>query len=170
MRRLSQMPEVISAEGVSGHCDVVALVTGPDLETLQETILSTMRGVDGIESTETWIVMVPQPEEWTQEELDQFIDQCNETELSLFEVLIDKGRPMLIPEMVDTVAEKVGDDKFDVHGLTVALTSLTNRAREDFRREEVVDFDQDLGYFLNEKYPELIKKSIGRLSARVGEK
>jgi nitrate reductase NapAB chaperone NapD len=163
MRSLSLMPEVASVEGVSGACDVVAVVRGPDLETLQETILSTIRGIDGVESTDTWIVMVPQPEEWTEKELDDFVDQCNGTELALIEVLLEHGRPMLIPEMVDDVADRVGDENFDVHGLTIALTGLTNRATKEFRREEVVDFDQDLGYFLNEKYPELIKKSLSRL-------
>lgn len=160
MRVLSSMPDVLSVEGVSGHCDVVALVTGPDLETLQNTILSTMRGIEGIESTETWIVMVPQPETWTRDELKRYLADCNETELMAIRILSDKGRSMLIPELIDELGDKLGDESYDVHSLTVTLTDMTQRAKDNYRRENVIAFDQDMGYFLNERYLETLKELV----------
>jgi uncharacterized protein YukE len=163
MRLLSGMPQVISAEGVSGHVDVVAVMRGPDLETLQNTILSTVRGIDGIESTETWIVMVPQPDTWTQGELDRYVADLSENELTAIKVLLAKKRGMMIPELIDSMAETLGDEKYDIHDLTVALTSMTRRAEDQYRRENVIEFDQDMGYFLNERYNEMLEASIGKL-------
>ncbi len=160
MRTLSNMPQVDSVEGVSGHCDVVAVVRGPDLETLQNTILSTIRGVDGIESTETWIVMVPQPESWTEKELKRYISQCDKTEIAMLKILAEKGRPMLIPELINELSKSLDDETYDIHQLTITLASITRRAKDEFRREELVVFDNDMGYFLNEEYSDLIKSIL----------
>lgn len=163
MRMLSSMPQVLSVEGVSGHCDVVAVMRGPDLETLQDTILSTVRGVEGIESTETWIVMVPQPDTWTRDELGRYVEDCSDTELVAIRVLLEKDRSMMVQELVDVLAEKLGDESYDVHSLTVTLTNMTRRAEEQYRRENVLDFDPDMGYFLNERYHDILKKLLQRV-------
>lgn len=160
MRTMSEMPQVLSVEGVSGQCDLVAVMRGPDLETLQNNILSTVRGVHGIESTETWIVMVPQPDTWTQEELDRYVAECDESELMAIRLLIDKGRSMMIQELIDGLAERLGDESYDVHNLTVALTSMARRSEDQYRRERFVDFDQDMGYFVDERYVDMLKRSL----------
>ncbi|MBN1289892.1 MAG: Lrp/AsnC ligand binding domain-containing protein [Actinobacteria bacterium] len=162
LRTLSGMPQVISAEGVSGHCDVIAVVGAGNLESLQDTILSTIRGVDGIQSTETVIVMVPQPDTWTPDELDNYIDGCNKDELTVIKVLAEKGRGMMIQELIDSVAEELGDDEYDIHSLTVTLALMTRRADSEYRRENLVAFDEDMGYFLNEQYLDLIGASLTR--------
>lgn len=163
MRTLSSMPKVSSVEGVSGHCDVVAIVRGPDLETLQDTILSTFRGIEGVESTETWIVMVPQPDTWTQDELDSYIADCDPGELMAIKVLLEKGRGTMIQELIDELAERLGDEEYDIHSLTVNLTAMTRRAENEYRRENFIAFDQDMGYFVNERYLEMLKKSLEAL-------
>ena len=165
MRILSEMPQVMSAEGVSGQVDVVAVMRGPDLETLQNTILSTVRGIDGIESTETWIVMVPQPDTWTQGELDRYVADLGENELTAVKVLLEKKRGMMIPELIDSMAASLGDEKYDIHDLTVALTNMTRRAEEQYRRENVIEFDQDMGYFLNERYDDMLQESLKKLDS-----
>jgi len=165
MRTLSEMPQVISAEGVSGHVDVVAVMRGPDLETLQNTILSTVRGIDGIQSTETWIVMVPQPDTWTQGELDRYVADLSENEVIAVRVLLEKKRSMMIQELIDAIADRLGDDKYDIHDLTVTLTNMTRRAEDQYRRENVIEFDPDMGYFLNERYVDMLEESLKRLPA-----
>jgi nitrate reductase NapAB chaperone NapD len=152
MRTLSEMPQVLSVEGVSGHCDVVAVMWGPDLETLQNTILSTVRGVEGIQATETWIVMVPQPDTWTRDELARYIAECERTELMAIRALIDKGRSMMVQELIDELGERLEDETFDVHSFIVTLTNMTRRAVDQYCRERFVDFDPDMGYFLDERY------------------
>ena len=163
MRTLSGMPQVVSAEGVSGHYDVVAIMRGPDLETLQNTILSTVRGVEGIDATETWIVMVPQPDTWTQDELDRFIADLNENERAALQVLLDKERGMMIQEFIDAIAQSLGDEKFDIHSLTASIINMRRRAEDQYRRESVLEFDEDTGYFLNERYTDMLKESMSRL-------
>jgi len=163
MRMLSEMPQVVSAEGVSGNYDVVAIMRGPDLETLQDTILSTVRGVDGIDATETWIVMVPQPDTWTQEELNRYISDLGESELTALQVLLEKGRGMMIQEFIDAIAERLADKNYDIHNLTVTLINMTRRAEDQYRRENVFEFDEDTGYFLNERYTDMLTESISRL-------
>jgi hypothetical protein len=163
MRMLSEMPQVLSAEGVSGHYDVVAIMGGPDLETLQDTILSTVRGIEGIDATETWIVMVPQPDTWTQEELDRYVSQLSEGELTALKVLLDKERGMMIQEFIDEIAERLGDEQFEIHSLTVSMISMRRRAADEFRRENLFEFDEDTGYFLNERYTDLLRNSIEKL-------
>ncbi len=162
MRTLSEMPQVVSAEGVSGHYDVVAVMRGPDLETLQDTILSTVRGVDGIESTETWIVMVPQPDTWTQDELDRFAADLSESEQAALRVLLEKGRGMMIQEFIEAIAERLGDERFDIHSLTVSLVNMNRVIADKYRREDVFEFDEDTGYFLNERYTDMLRKSLSR--------
>lgn len=164
MRTLSQMPQVLSAEGVSGHYDVVAVMHGPDLETLQDTILSTVRGVDGIDATETWIVMVPQPDTWTQEELDRYIGELSEIELTALKVLLEKGRGMMIQEFIDEIDRSLSDVEFEIHSLTVAMLSMRRKASEDYRRENLFEFEQDMGYFLNERYTEMLREALSRRS------
>jgi nitrate reductase NapAB chaperone NapD len=163
MRTLSGMPQVTSVEGVSGHCDLVAVMRGPDLETLQDTILSTIRGVEGVASTETWIVMVPQPDTWTQEELNRYVADCGETELMAIRVLLDKGRSMMVQELIDELADRLGDESYDVHSLTVTLTNMTRRSEDQYRRENIIEFDQDMGYFLHERYIDMLKESLAKL-------
>ena len=163
MRTLSEMPQVISAEGVSGHYDVIAIMRGPDLETLQDTILSTVRGINGIESTETWIVMVPEPDTWTQDELNRFVAELDEKELTAIRVLLEKRRGMMIPELIDAISRKLEEEEYDIHDLTVTLISMTRKAEDQYRRENVIDFDQDMGYFLNERYLEMLEASLSRL-------
>lgn len=163
MRTLSEMPQVLSAEGVSGHYDVIAVMRGPDLETLQDTILSTVRSVEGIESTETWIVMVPQPDTWTQDELNRFVAELDEKELTAIRVLVEKKRGMMIPELIDAISERLAEEEYDIHDLTVTLISMTRKAEDLYRRENVIEFDQDMGYFLNERYLEMLDASLSRL-------
>jgi Lrp/AsnC ligand binding domain len=163
MRTMSEMPQVISAEGVSGHYDVIAIIRGPDLETLQDTILSTVRGVEGIDSTETWIVMVPQPDTWTQDELNRYVADLNENERTAVKVLIEKRRGMMISELIDAISEKLDDKDYDIHGLTVTITNMTRKAEDQYRRENVIEFDEDMGYFLNERYLEMLEASLSRL-------
>ncbi len=164
MRKLSSMPNVLSVEGVSGHCDVVAVIAGPDLETLQDSILSTVRGVEGIRSTETWIVMVPQPDTWTSEELKRYVADCSKNELLAIRTLIDKGRGMMIQELIDELAERLGDENYDAHNLTITLTDMTRRAQNQYRRENIIEFDQDMGYFLNERYLEMLEEILAENS------
>lgn len=163
MRTMSEMPQVISAEGVSGHYDVIAIIRGPDLETLQDTILSTVRGVDGIDATETWIVMVPQPDTWTQDELNRYVAELNENELTAVKVLLEKRRGMMINELIDAISNKLDDEHYDIHGLTVTITNMTRKAEDQYRRENVIEFDEDMGYFLNERYLEMLEASLSRL-------
>ena len=163
MRMMSSMPQVTSVEGVSGHCDLVAVMRGPDLETLQDTILSTIRGVDGVEATETWIVMVPQPDTWTQEELDRYVAECGETERMAIKVLLEKERSVMVQELIDELAAKLDDENYDVHSLTVTLMNMTRRAEDQYRRENIIEFDQDMGYFLNERYPDMLRKALSEL-------
>lgn len=163
MRRLSSMQEVLSVDGVSGHVDVVAIMVGPDLETLQKTILSTVRGTDGIESTETWIVMVPQPTTWTQEELDRYVADSSTEELMGIRVMLEKGRSMMVPELIDYLAERLGDDNFDVHNLIVTFLDMTRRAEEEYRRENFIDFEEDTGFFLDERYVDMLKGSLSKI-------
>lgn len=162
MRTMSSMPQVTSVEGVSGHCDLVAVMRGPDLETLQDTILSTIRGVEGVESTETWIVMVPQPDTWTQEELNRYVAECGETELMAIKVLLEKGRSMMVQELIDGLAATLDDESYDVHSLTVTLTNMTRRAEDQYRRENIIEFDQDMGYFLHEQYLDMLKEALDK--------
>jgi Lrp/AsnC ligand binding domain len=166
MRTMSRMPEVLSVEGVSGHVDVVAVMVGPDLETLQNTILSTVRGTDGIESTETWIVMVPQPTSWTQEELDKYVADSSTEELTAIRVMIEKGRSMMVPELIDHLADRLGDENFDVHNLIITFLDMTRRAEEEYRRENFIDFEEDTGFFLDERYIEKVKESLSKVSDR----
>lgn len=163
MRKLSGMPQVLSAEGVSGHVDVVAVMRGPDLETLQNTILSTVRGIEGIESTETWIVMVPQPDTWTQSELDRYVSDLTENERTVVKILLEKKRGVLIPELIDAIADRIGDDAYDIHSLTVDLINMTRRAEETYKRENVIEFDPDMGYFLNEKYLDMLQEGLTKV-------
>jgi hypothetical protein len=163
MRTLSEMPQVLSAEGVSGHYDVIAVMRGPDLETLQDTILSTVRSVEGIESTETWIVMVPQPDTWTQDELNRFVAELDEKELTAIRVLVEKKRGMMIPELIDAISERLAEEEYDIHDLTVTLISMTRKAEDLYRRENVIEFDQDMGYFLNERYLEMLEAGLSLL-------
>lgn len=160
LRTLSAMPHVMSAEGVSGHCDVIAVVFADDLESLQDTILSTIRGVEGIVSTETVIVMVPQPDTWTREELDSYIDGCSKAEIAVFKILSEKERGVMIPELIDSIACELGNEDYDIHSLTVTLAGITTRVGNEFRREELVVFDEDMGYFLNEQYVEMLTASL----------
>ncbi len=163
MRTLSGMPQVVSAEGVSGHCDVVAVMRGPDLETLQDTILSTVRGVEGIVSTETWIVMVPQPDRWTSEELERYVSELSGSERAATEVLVEKKRGTMIPELIDAISSKLGDKEYDIHDLTVAITSMTRKAEEEYRRENLIEFEPDMGYFVNERYLEALEELLARI-------
>lgn len=163
MRTLSGMPQVVSAEGVSGNYDVVAIMRGPDLETLQDTILSTVRGVDGIDATETWIVMVPQPDTWTPEELDRYVSDLSSNEVAALKVLLEKKRGMMISEFIAAIAERLGDEKYDIHNLTVTIINLTRRAEDQYKRENVIEFDEDMGYFLNERYMDMLERSISKL-------
>jgi len=157
MRKLSSMPNVISVEGVSGHCDVVAVIADSDLESLQDTVLSTVRGVDGIVSTETWIVMVPQPDTWTSEELKRYVSDCSVNELAAIRIIHEKRRGVMIQELVENMAERLDDESYDVHGLTITLTDMTRRAQREYRRESIIEFDQDMGYFLNERYIDMLE-------------
>ena len=89
----------------------------------------------------------------------------SENELTAIKVLLAKKRGMMIPELIDSMAETLGDEKYDIHDLTVALTSMTRRAEDQYRRENVIEFDQDMGYFLNERYNEMLEASIGKLDS-----
>lgn len=164
MRSLSQMPEVLSAEGVSGNIDVVALIQAPSLEVLQDTILSAVRGLNGVESTETWIVMVEQPKTWTGMELDPYLRGLDVNELAILQVLIEKPQGMFIPELVDAVSEHLSSEGYNINELTVSLINMRRMAEDEYRRETLLDFDPDVGYFLDEQYLDILETALTRLS------
>ncbi|MDD5448351.1 MAG: Lrp/AsnC ligand binding domain-containing protein [Actinomycetota bacterium] len=160
MRNLSKMPEVLSVEGISGHADLVVIVVGEDLEALQRFILTSLRGIEGVQSTETWIVMAPQPETWTKDEIESYIQACEETELMAIKILLEKGRGVMVQELIDELAERLSDENFDVHSLTVTLTNMTRRAQYEYRRENIIEFEEDEGFFLDEKYLDILKEVL----------
>jgi DNA-binding Lrp family transcriptional regulator len=57
VRELGELPEVSVAHPCWGRPDVIAFVKVPDLRTLQELILQRFHRVEGIESTDTHIVV-----------------------------------------------------------------------------------------------------------------
>ena len=42
---------------------------------------------------------------------------------------------------------------------------MTRRAEDQYRRENVIEFDPDMGYFLNERYVDMLEESLKRLPA-----
>jgi hypothetical protein len=107
--------------------------------------------------------MVPQPDTWTQEELDRYVAECGETERMAIKVLLEKERSVMVQELIDELAAKLDDENYDVHSLTVTLTNMTRRAEDQYRRENIIEFDQDMGYFLNERYPDMLRKALSEL-------
>lgn len=161
MRTLSKMPEVLAVEGISGHADLVVIVTGEDLEALQRFILTSLRGIEGVQSTETWIVMAPQPETWTKEEIESYVKDCGKTELMAIKILLEKGRGVMVQELIDELADRLSDESFDVHSLTVTLTNMMRRAQYEYRRENIIEFEEDEGFFLDEKYVDVLREVLG---------
>jgi hypothetical protein len=78
-------------------------------------------------------------------------------------VLLDKRRGMTIQELIDAIADKLGDEQYDIHGLTVTLTNMTRKSEDQYRRENVIEFDQDMGYFLNERYLDMLDASLSEI-------
>ena len=57
VRELGELPEVAVVHGCWGQPDVIAYVKVPELRKLQELVLQKFHRVEGIESTDTHIVV-----------------------------------------------------------------------------------------------------------------
>ncbi len=55
LEKLRRVEYVIEATAVMGHCDIVATVRAPELETLTETVLKRIHELEGVTRTETLI-------------------------------------------------------------------------------------------------------------------
>jgi DNA-binding Lrp family transcriptional regulator len=54
---LQRIPEVRSADLTTGDQDIIAIIEASSYETLLRTIVDKMRGIDGITSTSTSLVL-----------------------------------------------------------------------------------------------------------------
>jgi len=57
IRELGELPEVATVQGCWGRPDLIAYVKVADLKKLQELVLQRFHHVEGIESTDTHIVL-----------------------------------------------------------------------------------------------------------------
>lgn len=57
VRELAEAPEVSAAHPLWGQPDVIAYVKVPDLKKLQELVLQRFHRIEGVESTDTHIVV-----------------------------------------------------------------------------------------------------------------
>ena len=73
---------------------------------------------------------------------------------------------MMVPELIDDLAERLGDENFDVHNLIITFLDMTRRAEEEYRRENFIDFEEDTGFFLDERYIHMLKDSLSKISDR----
>ena len=57
VRGLEKIPEVKESFPVTGGIDIIVKVEGPDVETIAKTILSKIHSIEGVNRTETHIVV-----------------------------------------------------------------------------------------------------------------
>ncbi|MHA2367157.1 MAG: Lrp/AsnC family transcriptional regulator [Candidatus Hodarchaeales archaeon] len=57
VRGLEKIPEVRESFPVTGGIDIIVKVEGPDVETIAKTILAQIHSIEGVNRTETHIVV-----------------------------------------------------------------------------------------------------------------
>lgn len=57
INELNKIPEVKETYGVTGGIDIITKVDGKDVETIAKTILAKIHKIDGVDRTQTHIVV-----------------------------------------------------------------------------------------------------------------
>jgi DNA-binding Lrp family transcriptional regulator len=57
IKELNNIPEVRETHGVTGGIDIITKVEGKDVETIAKTILAKIHKIDGVDRTQTHIVV-----------------------------------------------------------------------------------------------------------------
>ena len=57
MNELNKIPEVMETYGVTGGIDIITKVEGKDVETIAKTILAKIHKIEGVDRTQTHIVV-----------------------------------------------------------------------------------------------------------------
>ncbi|MFX1301999.1 MAG: Lrp/AsnC family transcriptional regulator [Promethearchaeota archaeon] len=57
VRKLNKIPEVKETHPVTGGIDIIVKVEGKDVETIAKTILAKIHSIEGVDRTETHIVV-----------------------------------------------------------------------------------------------------------------
>ncbi|MFW9825511.1 MAG: Lrp/AsnC family transcriptional regulator [Candidatus Thorarchaeota archaeon] len=57
IKELNQIPEVRETYGVTGGIDIIAKIEGKDVETIAKTILAKIHKIEGVDRTQTHIVI-----------------------------------------------------------------------------------------------------------------
>ncbi len=57
IKELNQIPEVKETYGVTGGIDIITKVEGKDVETIAKTILAKLHRIEGVDRTQTHIVV-----------------------------------------------------------------------------------------------------------------
>ena len=57
IKQLNQLPEVKETYGVTGGIDIITKVEGSDVETIAKTILAKIHKIEGVDRTQTHIVV-----------------------------------------------------------------------------------------------------------------
>ncbi|MFW9825641.1 MAG: Lrp/AsnC family transcriptional regulator [Candidatus Thorarchaeota archaeon] len=57
INELNNIPEVLESYGVTGGIDIITKVEGKDVETIAKTILAKIHKIDGVDRTQTHIVV-----------------------------------------------------------------------------------------------------------------
>jgi DNA-binding Lrp family transcriptional regulator len=57
VRKLNEIPEVKETHPVTGGIDIIVKVEGKDVETIAKTILAKIHNIEGVDRTETHIVV-----------------------------------------------------------------------------------------------------------------
>ena len=57
MKELNKIPEVKETHGVTGGIDIITKVEGKDVETIAKTILAKIHKIEGVDRTQTHIVI-----------------------------------------------------------------------------------------------------------------
>ena len=58
INELNKIPEVMETYGVTGGIDVITKVEGKDVETIAKTILAKIHKIEGVDRTQTHIVVL----------------------------------------------------------------------------------------------------------------
>lgn len=59
MRMTKRLPYVVRVDAISGRYDIMVTVEAESFDDVNDLIMGHLRGIDGIEHTETWMVMIP---------------------------------------------------------------------------------------------------------------
>lgn len=57
IKELNQIPEVKETYGVTGGIDIILKIEGKDVETIAKTILAKIHKIEGVDRTQTHIVI-----------------------------------------------------------------------------------------------------------------